>query len=482
MSNEATKEVDSQNQNFWSPNKVDIQTITLFRFNDVGGGRYGENSTSQGIDLVSSIASVEIDQSMFSSFVDMKIVIGSPMGLVEHFSSIGLQGEEFVLVEFNTKARRTFSMVFFVTHLEAASDILDQGQVVTLNCVSIEKLYNDISTVNKSFNSTMSAAAQKIFRNKIINNPTAKKLGTVLNQHSPLWSTTTNLEIIQHTQREEDFIIPGFTPFDAIQFCIRRSYSSKYLSSYFLFYQTSKGYRYDSVEARIEKSKQVVEGALNEAKRAKEGVDPTGLFFTNQHNAGAYMNAFSGALNRNIKTATRINRPNTLQRMNEGAFFNNTRAIDYYGKNYTDTEFKIRNKYKGFKRLGDKFSLSDSFISTVCENEEYDFQYFKDKTRRNQAFEKILGSRMAYIDLLSTYAMSIVVPGDSEIVPGDVIWVDLGEANIGLGGLEGTPLIESMFSRMWLVIDHKIIFDQGEITSVLTIVKDSVADVNKGIV
>lgn len=38
-----------------------------------------------------------------------------------------------------------------------------------------------------------------------------------------------------------------------------------------------------------------------------------------------------------------------------------------------------------------------------------------------------------------------------------------------------------MFSRMWLVVGHKIMFDQGEITSVLTIVKDSIADVNKGV-
>ena len=76
---------------------------------------------------------------------------------------------------------------------------------------------------------------------------------------------------------------------------------------------------------------------------------------------------------------------------------------------------------------------------------------------------------------------NIVVPGDSELVPGDVIWVDLGEANIGAGGLEGKALVESMFSQLWLVLSHKIIFDQGEISSVLTITKDSLADVNKGI-
>ena len=479
MSNEATKEVDVGSQKNWTPNKVDIKSITLFRFDNVSS-RYGKSGETQGINLAPSFTSVEIDQSMYSPFVSMKIVVGAPMGLVENFGPGGLQGEEFILVEFNTKARRMFSMVFFVTHVDTTSDVLDQGQVATFNCVAIEKLYNDISTVNQSFKSTMSRAAQKIFQNKIVNNPTARKLGTVLNQSSAFWSSTTNLEVIEHTQREEDFIIPGFTPFDAINFCLRRSYSSRSLSSYFLFYQTSQGFRYDSVEARIQKGKQIVDGVVNEAKRAKEGVDPTGLFFTNQHNAGAFMDAFSGGLNRNIKSATRVSRPDTLQRLNEGAFFNNVRAIDFYGKNYTDTEFKIRNKYNGFERLGDKFSLSDSFVETVCENEEFDFQYFQDTTRRNQAFEKIIGSRLAYIDLLTTYGLNIVVPGDSEIVPGDVIWVDLGEANVGLGGLEGTPLVESLFSRMWLVVGHKIIFDQGEITSVLTIVKDSIADVNKG--
>lgn len=459
MSNEATKEVDVQNQKLWSPNKVEVSSLILFRFDDVGGGRYGEMSETQGINLIPNLVGVEIDQSMYSPYITMQVVIGSPMGLIENFSTKGLQGEEFILVEFNTLARRKFSMVFFVTHVDTSNDVLDQISSATFNCISIEKLYNDISTVNQSFNSTMSAAAQKIFQNKIVNNPTARKLGTVLNQHSAFWSTTTNLEVIEPTQREEDFIIPGFTPFDAIQFCLRRSYSSKRKSSYFLFYQTSQGFRYDSVEARIEKSKQVVDGVLNEAKRSKEGVDPTGLFFTNQHDAGAYMDAFSTVLNRNIKSATRIQRPDTIQRLNEGAFFNKARAVDYYGKNYTDTEFKIRNKYKGFERLGDKFSLSDSFIKTVCENEEFDYQYFQDKTRKNQAFEKIIGARMAYIDLLSTYGMSIVVPGDSEIVPGDVIWVDLGEANLSLGGLEGKGLIESMFSRINpynITLKHKV--------------------------
>ena len=51
----------------------------------------------------------------------------------------------------------------------------------------------------------------------------------------------------------------------------------------------------------------------------------------------------------------------------------------------------------------------------------------------------------------------------------------------GAGGLEGKALVESMFSQLWLVLSHKIIFDQGEISSVLTITKDSLADVNKGI-
>ena len=60
-----------------------------------------------------------------------------------------------------------------------------------------------------------------------------------------------------------------------------------------------------------------------------------------------------------------IDRPNTISRINEGAFFNKTRAIDLYGKNYTDTEFKIRNKYNGFERLGEHYSLSNDFVETV---------------------------------------------------------------------------------------------------------------------
>ena len=473
MSEDASKEVDSQSQSTWTPNKVNIEQILLFKFDSLSG-----TAATTGVELAPFIASVEIDQSMFSPFVDMVIEMGSPMGVVEGFGELGLQGEEFVLVEFHTEGRRTFKMVFFVTSLNVQNDVLDQVQGATLHCVSIEKLYNDVSTVNSSFNGLPSRTAMSIFANKIQNNPVAKKLKTVLGA-SGSDIDIKKLEVLKDSKQEEDFIIPGLTPFEAIDFCARRSYSSDYVSSYFTFYQTSKGYRFDSVEARIEKSKAVIDGLLTESKTQK--IDPTGLFFTNNHNASAYMDKFSKALNRNIKSISTVSRPDTLTRINQGAFFNKIRAIDLYGKNYTDTEFKIKDKYKSFKRLGEKFSLSDGFVDTVCSNEEYDFQYFKDATRRNQDFEKIIGHRLAYMDLLTTYGLNIVVPGDSELVPGDVIWVDLGEAHIGAGGLEGKSLVESMYSQLWLVLNHKIIFDQGEISSVLTITKDSLADVNKGI-
>ena len=110
---------------------------------------------------------------MFSPFVDMVIEMGSPMGVVEGFGELGLQGEEFVLVEFHTEGRRTFKMVFFVTSLNVQNDVLDQVQGATLHCVSIEKLYNDVSTVNSSFNGLPSRTAMSIFANKIQNNPVA---------------------------------------------------------------------------------------------------------------------------------------------------------------------------------------------------------------------------------------------------------------------------------------------------------------------
>ena len=474
LNENAAKEIDIQNESLWTPNKVNIERILLIGFDSLTN-----TPQSKGMELAPFIASVEIDQSIFSPTISMRINIGSPIGLTEHFSKIGMQGQEFVVVEFNTKARRSFKMAFFVTHIQTANDPLDQITGMTLNCLSIEKLYNDTSTVNKSFNSTPSQVAKKIFDNKIAKNPIATKLKTVLNTTSDLLETP-SLEVLLQSDEDLDFIIPGLTPYEAINFCARRCLSNKYKSSYFTFYQTSKGFRFDSIEARIKKGKEIIDEFTNAAKQAKGEVDPTGLFFTNQHDAPLHMNFLSKSLNRNIKSMSVIDRPNTISRINEGAFFNKTRAIDLYGKNYTDTEFKIRNKYNGFERLGEHYSLSNDFVETICENEEYDIQYFKDSTRRNQNFEKVIGHRLGYQDLLTTYGLNIVVPGDSEMVPGDVIWVDLGEANLARGGTGGAPLGESLFSQLWLVVGHKIMFDQGEITSTLTIVKDGLAEVSRG--
>ena len=117
----APKEVDTEKELVWTPNKVNIETIMLFGFDNLM-----TTPQSKGINLGPFIASVEIDQSMFNPIISMRVNVGSPIGLPENFSIIGLQGQEFIVVEFNTKARRSFKMTFFVTHLQTANDPLDQ--------------------------------------------------------------------------------------------------------------------------------------------------------------------------------------------------------------------------------------------------------------------------------------------------------------------------------------------------------------------
>ena len=210
-------------------------------------------------------------------------------------------------------------------------------------------------------------------------------------------------------------------------------------------------------------------------KKGQKICGPKSLIFSNDAAAIAtHYPHFKGSV-RNIKSLTPVKMPNTLQRMNSGAFFNNVRTIDLYGKSFTDTEFKISEKYNEFAKVGEAYNLSDHFLKTICEEESYNFQYIKDKHRRNQTFEKVIGYRVGYMNLFETYGLLITVVGDTEIVAGDVIYIILDEANVSQQDLPP----ESFYSRSWFVIEVKHVIDRGEIVSMLTIVKDSLKNVIK---
>ena len=458
----ATKESDDPNNPLWDVGKVAIDDLVLFSL----VGKVG------GVDLKNRFATIEITQSIFSPFMTMYCTIGAGIGLVERFATHGLQGEEFIYIKCYTPKRESLIMTFYVTNVDVKHDELNQASSVLLTCVSKEKLINDITTVSQSFKGESSKTAKTIFNDKIVNSSVSKKLKmNITSTAANMWKDPT-IKVMDSYQ-EEDVIIPGKTPFDAIEMCARRAYGGADTpSSFYPFYQTPQGFRFDSIEQRIKIGKE----KLIKSDNNSDVVDPTGLIFTNDAAAIGTHTVNDKKSQRNIKSITSVNMPDTLQRMNSGAFFNNVRTIDLYGKSFTDTKFKISEKYGGFQKLGDSYNLTPDFLSTICEEEPYDFQYVKDNRRRNQTFEKVIGNRLGYIDLFQTYGLQITVPGDTELVAGDIINVRLDEANVTT---QDNP-VESRYSGYWFVVEVKHVIDPSEIVTVLTIMKDSVMDIDNG--
>ena len=228
-------------KDLWDVGKVQIDTLALFKFENIQ-----ENQILQ-TDLTERFAAIEITQSIFSPFMTMDVAIGASAGMVERFGTFGLQGEEFIFIDCYTPQRTRLKMTFYVTNVEVEHDELNQASSVLFTCVSKEKLINDISSINQSYIGTSSKIAEKVFNNKIANNTVSKKLKGAA---SIVWDKP--LIAVMDSYQEEDIIIPGKTPFAAIDMCARRAYGGAAVpSSFYTFYQTPYGFRFDSVEELI---------------------------------------------------------------------------------------------------------------------------------------------------------------------------------------------------------------------------------------
>ena len=108
----------------------------------------------------------------------------------------------------------------------------DIGQFYNIYFCSPEMYNNQITTVSRAYAGPIEIAVKDIFRNK-----------KYLNSKKPIF--------VEDTKTNAKYVIPSLKPFSAINFLSSQALSGKYNNAGYLFYETSTGFHFRSLESML---------------------------------------------------------------------------------------------------------------------------------------------------------------------------------------------------------------------------------------
>ena len=399
------------------------------------------------VDLEDMYTNINITQSVFNSYMTLSIHINESKLIFEELGTKGLQGEEFVLIKFNTPTKHIIQDLFYVTgYSPIKKDLKGLSVGMVLQCVSKEKLINDQMSVNQSFSGSTSKIAKNVYNNFIVGSEKYKQLKTCNKDGEQIWKEKPL--IVDDSIGTQKFIIPGLTPFKAMEFLAVRSFGgSEFPSSFYSFYEDIDGYHFKNIENWSDK---IVEEPYT--YNADVGSLP--------HNHIEFY--------RNIKHMSSMEMNNTMQSIQQGEFAQKVTAVDFNKKSFTITNFDVVKERENFNTLGKEFNMSSAFFD-MFGSDPVETSIIVDTSKGifNENLPAIQSRRHSYMQMLSHYSMIVSIHGDSSIAAGSVIKLNLKEA-----GAPETKHGGSMYSGNWYVTKVEHIYDNENFNTRLTVVKD----------
>ena len=268
-------------------------------------------------------------------------------------------------------------------------------QLLVLMSFAYDQEFNNIST---AYSDSITSIVDKVYKHaldnpiELISEPDSYKLNT------------------DDTEGVVDLIIPNESPFKAIEYLRGYTYSSKYPSSQYLFFQNSEGYNFRNMESLITEGKE----KLSDAK--------TKTALTYVYAPSQQMTKISDTITMAYQAENLIqfNKHNMYSDSASGSLHSAVKEIDYMFKDMTVYEKKIDTKeYIGFDK---KLDLNPKYMDTFNKEAGSTEYIYTDGFKTNRPNlpdainQKKISSALFYSNMIQ-----ITVPGNCELTAGLLI-------------------------------------------------------------
>lgn len=358
------------------------------------------STSNRKFSLLTSFNNIHIDEDVDQNAMAMKLTF---LDATDIYNKIDFDGTERVNVKFHTLGDREVDAQFRVYKTDVHPDPEGgSAKGVTLYGVSEEHYLSATSDVNQSYREDISSFAQIVFDKMNEKYRYGRK----------------NKKLIRHeTSGRNVTIIPGMTPFEAMEFLASRAYDSDYRSSAFKFFETFDGFYFANIERLIaENKKDAVE--YIQVQDAKTD--------TPQWN---HIEALSFQVAKD-----------SMHKIKSGMYASEANEIDLLNQQVITSSFKLGDNFDEYEHLDkDAMSLeSKVFIRDSLQDVNTSYWLFRNigTTEKETNFVDIIPRRMYYLSALDQVQMSAILPGNSSLSPGKIIKLNMLEQTARTEGKE----------------------------------------------
>ena len=183
-----------------------------------------------GAKILEFIDSIDIYETVLTSHITADITFNDGANFKERFNISGDEDFQIEFVGYGSEESLKYNLkVVEMAALIPNSNL--RSKQFKLRLASKELLIDSASTIAKSYAASTRTIIEDVTRNFL---KTKKSL------------------FVEDTKDPPKMVIPFMSPFQAIDFVRQRSVSTKYKSSTFLFFETSKGFNFVTIEGLLE--------------------------------------------------------------------------------------------------------------------------------------------------------------------------------------------------------------------------------------
>jgi hypothetical protein len=393
-----------------SQNKINTLTITRAILSPV------LNTGIEKIDIIGLIYSFSISESIITNTISVSVSIIDNVGLLESYP---LRGEERVIITVRDFMGNTVDYDLFLYKIDSiVPNNKGDGLSYTLHLFSYQHFLASSKRIIRSFkDNKVVTLIDKLFQEF----------------YGGIKQLNIEQEVISSDDLTENLIrgtIPNLTVPQAIEFLVRRSYSTQRKSSSFRFFENSESYFFISDEGLEEYA--IRNGKVFNLTNSRIPEDPG--FFELQKN--------------NLETVTNSKRFNTMDDMFGGYYKNEVLEIDILNKkidllseqNVYDYQQR-GNSYFGdnkFRKIVDRHTkeFSDTFFTRenskkfIIIKDYMDIGAFDNSSLPgNRFFPTMISNRHAFRSHLNSTIVDAIGPPRLDICAGNIINLDILEFN-----------------------------------------------------
>jgi hypothetical protein len=423
------------------------------------------SSTGIVLDVKDYLVELNIYEDIFSNFLTGDLLISDSRNLTKE---LPILGEEFLVIRLKTPSiEETINRFFRIYGISDRIITKDHNtQIYRLKFTSIEAITDSLIPLHNSFVGRIDEVVNKIYDTylKSLKNVTVVKKNN--NISVELKGEELVLKILSKTDNIVKFVSPGWSPMKCINWLCSKSIPKVGKSCNFLFWETTHGVYYGSIES---------------------------LFYMNDTiNIGTYTYAIPNNID-TIDVQTRMFLIEDLSSNSTTDYFNNFRrgylankliTLDLTTKSYNTYIYDHVENFSNYQHT-EFFNPKSLFTSYVLRNANTHIGFYptsyglfdhKGKIIDNNVNDRIgqiYGNRLSNLQDLQNFKLNIVVPGRTDVEAGTKISIYVPD--IGPKSEEdlSNPIPDNNFSGDYLItaICHKInLFKHNMI---MELVKDS---------